>query len=219
MEAFRQPHDVHTCIAAALHDQPSAAVTAPQREAAKRVTYGILYGMAPSTLANLASLTTAQAAALVHTFQKRFPTAHRFCLSVVQSCRAHQAVRTILNRIRRLPDINSSDKSARGYAERQAVNTVVQGSAADVMKLAMLRVHEWSHGLQADTFRLVAQVHDELLLLIRDDWVNAYVPCLQREMTGAMDLCVPLAVKVSVGERWGSLQTYRAPDPVVPTAG
>ena len=208
IRAFGQPHDVHTCIAAVLHSCPPTAVTPEQREHAKRVTYGLLYGMAPAALSNITALSVQEAAQLTSTFKRSFAVSTAFCQTVVKSCRAQKLVRTILNRIRRLPNIDHANAAARSYAERQAVNTVVQGSAADVIKLAMIGVDRWCAQLPPGGIRMVAQVHDELLFIIADDCLAEYVPRLRSIMNNAMQLRIGLSVKVSVGQRWGSMKPY-----------
>eukprot|EP01012_Entosiphon_sulcatum_P063108 TRINITY_DN9007_c0_g1_i1.p1 TRINITY_DN9007_c0_g1~~TRINITY_DN9007_c0_g1_i1.p1 ORF type:complete len:1089 (-),score=151.07 TRINITY_DN9007_c0_g1_i1:17-3283(-) len=221
LEALNSNQDVHTSVASRLHNKPAEAVTPAEREAAKRIVYGIVYGIGAQAISTMTDLSLPQAQQLCQSFRRAFPKLTAYFNAVQTECRMTGHVRTILNRVRHLPDITTPDSSKRSYAERQAVNTVVQGSAADCIKLAMVAVHQFVSEQNAldgggDPWRpprlqLISQVHDELIFLVADELVDTYIPEICKMMTSALHLRVTLGVKASVGKSWGELRTWKRP--------
>nr|BBU67627.1 putative mitochondrial DNA polymerase [Peranema sp. FAL010] len=211
LDALKGKGDVLRRIAANLYKKPVSEVSDKEREAAKRVTYGMIYGIGVNTLAQMTSLGHEGASRLMKEFRSNFPDSKRYCDSLIRECRKNRYVITEMKRIRRLPDINETNNQKKKYAERQAVNTVVQGSAADCIKNAMINIHRLLKGIPKEEVKLICQVHDELIFLMRDDCIDKYVPSLQKAMTESMKLKVDLSVKVKVGKCWGKLDNYQPP--------
>lgn len=194
--------DIHRRIAARIFNIPFAQVTSDQRSAAKRVVFGVTYGMGPKALAAQIDRPVAEARAIMGDFKRSFPGIDRFVGEVHSRCRASGGtVATILNRIRHLPDINTAAPQRRALAERQAFNTVIQGSAADIVKKAMVDVQALLDR-EAAAFAgvvLLSQVHDELIFACPAATVAAVAPRLRATMETCVSLKVPLIVKVSSG--------------------
>lgn len=200
-EAFLKGRDVHVFVASRLYDAPEERVTDRMRHVAKGVGYSLIYGKTPFSLARDLKIPAAEATALIEGFFQRFARVRAFREEILTKARVEGRVRTILGRIRRVPDINAASRGAREAAERMAVNAVVQGSAADLMKKAMVGAHR-ALARAAPGARLLAQIHDELLLDVPVAEVDAAREAVVREMEGALTLGVPLAVNVGTGANW-----------------
>ena len=220
--------DVFRGIAATWLKCAPEEVQAEQRNNAKQVVYSILYGQGVKGLANqLEGTSTERASSMVHSFFKTFPELQKFTKSVVSQCHKLGYVETICGRRRLLPDIHSSEPQKRAAAERQAVNTLCQGSAADLMKCAMISIRERllcdfppasinRAGVgQVDLtpippIRLVLQIHDELMFEVPDQdpvALQAAIATIRTELEAAFLLAVPLKVVIKQGRRWGSMET------------
>jgi len=218
--------DVFRGIAATWLKCKPEVVTSEQRNDAKQVCYSILYGQGARSLSNhLNGASSETASGMIRSFYAAFPELKKFTDSVVAQCRKVGYIETICGRRRFLPDIKSQDGSKRGAAERQAVNTLCQGSAADLIKCAMISIRERllrdfppapiNHALvgQVDLtpippVRLVLQVHDELMFEVPDRdpvALQAVVAAIRTEMEAAFQLRVPLKVHMQQGPRWGSM--------------
>ena len=210
-EAFRRGEDVHATTAAAVFDVPLEEVTEEQRQLAKAVNFGIVYGMSASGLARRLGLTEGEAEQFMRAYFQRFAEVQAFREELIRRAREQGGAETLLGRRRPLPEINSDDWAARSEAERQALNTPIQGSAADLIKLAMVRVHERlrAGGLQA---RMVLQVHDELLLEVPEDELERVVALVVHEMEQVHSLDVPLIVDAKVGRNWLEMEEVGRPD-------
>lgn len=200
-EAFAAGEDIHRETAARIFDVPTADVTSEQRSRAKAVNYGLIYGMGPRRLARDAGIPVADAEAFISRYFSRFPGVQRYIDSVLQAARAEGGVRTILGRWRPIPEIASSEGGVRQAAERAAMNTPIQGSAADLMKVAMIKVHE-NLAAYGDEASLLLQVHDELVLEVAEEAVEPVCAMVRSTMEDAMDLRVPLKADVGVGRTW-----------------
>jgi DNA polymerase-1 len=204
--------DIHRRIAASVFRKSFDAVTAHERSNAKRVVFGVLYGMGVATLAASLGEPVDFAAQLQRKFRDAFPRIDELAAAVRERCRVEGCVRTLLHRRRPLPDLTSTNQQKRAAAARQAFNTVIQGSAADVVRKAMADVH--TQILQALPLHdsggvfLLCQVHDELIFSIRSDLVPTLIPRIKAAMENAMRLQVPLPVKVSVGSSLGELEAW-----------
>ena len=210
--AFHRGEDVHVTTAAAVFGAPLEEVTEEQRQLAKAVNFGLMYGMIARGLAQRRGLSESEAEAFMQAYFQRFVGVQAFREELIRRAREHGGAETLLGRQRPLPAINSDNWGARSEAERQALNTPIQGSAADLIKLAMVRVHERlrAEGLQA---RMVLQVHDELLLEVPEDELKQVTALVAQEMEQVYPLDVPLTVDVKVGRNWLEMKEVERADP------
>ncbi len=205
VDAFARGEDVHATTASAVYGAPLDAVDAEMRRVAKAVNFGIIYGQGAFGLSQAIGIPQAEARTFIDTYFERFAAVPAFVEATIEEGRERGYVSTIMGRRRYLPDLNSRNRNAKNAAERTAVNSVIQGSAADVIKLAMIAIAARleSEGLAA---RMLVQVHDELLFEIPPAEVARVSALVEEEMRGAMGLRVPLEVDVSTGENWGALK-------------
>ena len=203
-EAFHRDEDIHTAVAAEVFGLPATQVTPEMRRKAKAVNFGVIYGQTPFGLAKQLRISKEEAAAFIDAYFARYPGIDRFLLGVLQECRRQGFVRTILGRKRRISGVRENPTRQRNLPERTAINTVVQGSAADLIKLAMIRVRNALReaGLAA---RMILQVHDELVFECPADEVSPTAGIVRQEMESVMKLNVPLKVDVGVGPNWNDM--------------
>ena len=205
LEAFQRDVDIHARTAALLYDVPLEAVNAEQRRSAKTVNFGLLYGMGPQKLAQELKLSTAEAKDFIQRYFSRLGGVKEFYERIEADAKAHGAVTTLAGRRRLLPDIHSQNRQHFALARRQAINTVIQGSAADIVKLAMPAVFH-DPELARMQAALVLQVHDELLLEAPREHAQAAgerAAALMRSVRpGGRELCVPLLVDWGYGANW-----------------
>jgi DNA polymerase-1 len=200
-EAFAAGADVHGETAAGLFGIPSEEVTPLERSIAKAVNFGIIYGQSAFGLAQALRIPRREAGEYIATYKERFPEIEEYRVSTLEAAREKGYVETLLGRRRPVPDLGSGNYNARAAAERIAINTPVQGSAADLIKKAMIAV---DRRLQ-DEFPgqlLLLQVHDELLLEVDEDRVDDVAEMVSHEMATAIELAVPLVVDVGRGRNW-----------------
>lgn len=203
--------DVHRRIAALVFRKPFADVTKEERTKAKRVVFGVLYGMGPRNLAAQLNCTFDHAVDIQNAFKNAFPQIDRYHNRVLSQCRQDNgSVRTLTGRLRLLPEINDGQNMARrSLAERQAFNTVIQGSAADIVKRAMVAVHrDLLTCPDAADVRLHCQIHDELVFSVPTRHLRWVIPRVEHCMTTCVQLSVPLNVVVNVGPNLGNLQVW-----------
>ena len=207
LEAFRNGEDIHARTAALVYDLPSDQVSPDQRRNAKTINFGLIYGMGAQKLAQELKISTTQAKDFIARYFERLQGLKEFYEGVEASARKHGFVTTLGGRRRLLPDINSASGQAAALARRQAINTVIQGSAADIIKLAMLAVARDERLRELDA-RLLLQVHDELLLEVPADAAEeagALVARLMQDVCPAgKELSVPLLVDWGTGHDWGA---------------
>jgi DNA polymerase-1 len=199
--AFRENADVHTRTASVLFNVPPAEVTREQRTQAKAVNFGVLYGMGPMRLARDLKLPRKVATQFIEDYFVRQPGVAQYLKDTVEAAEKSGEVRTLLGRRRLVPDLHSRNRGSREAAKRVAVNTPIQGSAADLIKLAMIRVD----AILAETFpkaRLLLQVHDELLLEVPEAETEAVAAMVKREMEHVYPLEVPLLAEARHGKNW-----------------
>jgi DNA polymerase-1 len=201
VSAFRDDADVHRRTAARILGVAPDDVSGDMRSRAKTVNFGIVYGMGARGLAQSLGIEVAEAKSFIDDYFDSYPGVKRFIDDTVEKARKHKAVDTLLGRVRQLPDIDSSNGRARSFSERVAVNTPVQGTAADIIKLAMIDVDRTirDRGLKA---RMILQVHDELLFDLPEEELEAMQEIVRSCMEGAMRLDVPLKVDMGVGANW-----------------
>ena len=207
LEAFRNGEDIHARTAALVYDLPPDQVSPDQRRNAKTINFGLIYGMGAQKLAQELKISTTQAKDFIARYFERLQGLKEFYEGVEASARKHGFVTTLGGRRRLLPDINSASGQAAALARRQAINTVIQGSAADIIKLAMLAVARDERLRELDA-RLLLQVHDELLLEVPADAAEeagALVARLMQDVCPAgKELSVPLLVDWGTGHDWGA---------------
>lgn len=201
VEAFMEGADVHTRTAALLFEVPDDQVTREMRTQAKAVNFGVLYGMGPMRLARDLKIPRRQASTFIDDYFARQPAVKTFIDEVMERARSEGMVRTLMGRLRRIQDLDAKSRAARAAAERIARNTPIQGSAADLIKLAMLRV-DADLRERFPTARLVLQVHDELLVEAEADQAQDAAELVQRQMQNAFPLEVPLVAEPHIGETW-----------------
>ena len=201
--AFERDEDVHATTAAAIFGIALDAVTYEQRNMAKAINFGLMYGMSAYGLAARTNLTRDEASAFIEAYFTRFAAVHRYLENTKALARERGYVETIMGRRRYFPELTrqATNQAVRGGAERAAVNMPIQGSAADVLKVAMIRLHE---RLQSGTLdaHMILQVHDELVLEVAEADLEPARELLAETMSNAVQLRVPLKVDVSVGKNW-----------------
>lgn len=206
VHAFRSGADIHTETAAAIFGVPPAEVSPEMRARAKTVNFAVLYGQGPVALGKQLGISREEAAAFIENYFRARPGVRRYIDEITATARAQGYVETLLGRKRPLPEIASSDGRVASYAERAAVNTPIQGTAADIIKLAMIALEP---RLQVETPRshMLLQVHDELVVEAPEGESEKVVALLRDVMESAYELNVPLVVDVAVGTNWRDLQT------------
>ncbi|MCU0688252.1 MAG: DNA polymerase I [Phycisphaerales bacterium] len=201
IEAFEQGADIHAAVAAQIHNVPLEKVTKDQRSGAKMVNFGIVYGVTPYGLARRLGCSTSEAEAIITGYKKRFAGITTFLQECVDHAQRHGYVETMLKRRRPIPEIDSTNPSRRAFAERTAINTVVQGSAADLIKLAMIDLHARRNGELAGS-RMLLQIHDELVFESPQDDATRVREVIVSRMEAAMRLSVPLKVDATISANW-----------------
>jgi DNA polymerase-1 len=201
LAAFAEDRDVHQATAAEVLGIPLAAVTSEQRRSMKAVNFGLIYGMSAFGLARQLSISRGEAQKYVDLYFARYPGVKRYMDETRQKARDVGYVETIFGRRLYLPEILSRNQGLRQSAERQAINAPMQGTAADIIKRAMIDVDAWLQTSRAPA-RLIMQVHDELVLEVADEAVETLVQQLRQHMARAATLTVPLKVDVGIGRNW-----------------
>ena len=201
VDAFRSGEDFHTVTAAHVFSVPVEEVTPAMRRAAKAVNFGIVYGISPFSLSQDLGVTVAEAKAYMGAYFHRFPGVKAYMDQVVERARADGYVETPMHRRRALPEIKSSNHNMRSFGERVALNMPIQGTAADIIKLAMVRVHRQLKEAALEA-RLIMQVHDELIVECPEAEADRVKAILVREMEGAWPLSVPLIAEAHSGKSW-----------------
>jgi DNA polymerase-1 len=206
IEAFRRGMDIHTAVAAEVFGVPASEVTKEQRGTAKMVNFGIVYGVTAFGLARRlgAGTSTDRAARIIADYKARFARIDAFLDSCVEFARQHGYVETVLKRRRAVPQVHSRNPQERALGERVAINTVVQGSAADLIKVAMVDLHRALRAEHPST-RMLLQIHDELVFEVPEESIDAVQRVVVDRMTSAMQLAVPLIVETAVGRTWSEV--------------
>lgn len=198
---FERDEDVHTITAAEIFNIAPDLVTAEMRRLAKVINFGVIYGMSAFGLARELGVSPGVAQAYIDNYFQKYQGVRNYIEQALTLARENGYVRTLFNRRRYIPDILSSNRNIRQVAERMAINAPIQGTAADLIKLAMIRIYGRLKEL-ASKARLVLQIHDELLLEVPEDEVAEIKEMVKKEMEGVLELTVPLKVKVSLGKNW-----------------
>ncbi|WP_166920745.1 DNA polymerase I [Flavobacterium poyangense] len=201
IKAFQNGEDIHKATAAKVFDVPLDEVSREQRSNAKTVNFGIIYGVSAFGLSNQTSLSRSESAALIEAYYKTYPKLRSYISEQIEFAREKGYVQTILGRRRYLKDINSANAVVRSAAERNAVNAPIQGSAADVIKIAMINIHK---RLTDENWKskMLLQVHDELVFDVHNDELEKIQPMIKHEMENAFVMAVPLEVELGLGKDW-----------------
>jgi DNA polymerase-1 len=201
IESFKRGEDIHASTAARVFKVPLEEVTREQRSNAKTVNFGIIYGVSAFGLSNQTSLSRTEAKELIDTYYETYPRLRTYISEQIDFAREHGYVQTVLGRRRYLKDINGSNAVVRGAAERNAVNAPIQGSAADIIKIAMIRIYEKLREKEYRT-KMLLQVHDELVFDVYKPETEEVSKLIRTEMEQAYQLSVPLVVDIGVGDNW-----------------
>jgi len=205
VEAFRRGDDIHTLTASQVFGVPPLMVTDENRRAAKVVNFGIVYGLSPFGLSQNLGIEPSEAKKFIDAYFERYSGVRAFIDTTLEQARSDGKVKTLFGRIRPIPDINSKNSNQRGFAERTAVNTPLQGTAADLIKLAMIRIDGeiQKRGLKS---RMTLQVHDELVFEVPESEVDGMKKLVREQMENVRELEVPLLVEIGVGSNWRDLE-------------
>ncbi|RLD27228.1 MAG: DNA polymerase I, partial [Bacteroidetes bacterium] len=201
INAFKNGEDIHVSTASKVFGVPLNEVTREQRSNAKTVNFGIIYGVSAFGLSNQTDLSRTEAKALIETYYQTYPKLRNFISKQIDFARDNGYVQTVLGRRRYLKDINSLNAVVRGAAERNAVNAPIQGSAADIIKIAMINIHSKLETGNLKT-KMILQVHDELVFDVFKPELEKVKALIKAEMENAYKLSVPLDVDLDIGDNW-----------------
>ncbi len=201
INAFKNNEDIHAVTASQVFNIPLDEVTSEQRSKAKTINFGIVYGMGEFSLAQDLKIPVSEAKLYMQSYLGKYHGVREYMDRIKKQAAQEGSVKTLLNRIRRIPELSSSNHNIRAFGERVALNTPIQGTAADIIKLAMVRVYNRlkNEGLSS---KLILQVHDELIVEAANDEIEEVKKILKEEMENAMQLNVPLTVDMSTGKNW-----------------
>jgi DNA polymerase I len=205
VEAFRRGDDIHTLTASQVFGVPPLMVTSDHRRQAKVVNFGIVYGLSAFGLSQQLGIEPGEAKRFIEAYFEKYHGVRAFIDKTLEQARRDQKVKTLFGRVRPIPDINSRNVNQRGFAERTAVNTPLQGTAADLIKLAMIRI-DADLAERGMASRMTLQVHDELVFEVPESEVEAVSRLVKEEMENAHPLSVPLVVEIGVGKNWRDLR-------------
>ena len=201
IEAFKNRFDIHTSTASKVFHTPMDEVTKDQRSAAKAINFGILYGQSAFGLSQSLNISRTEAKGIIDSYFEQFSALKKYMDSIVHEARENGYVETLSKRRRYLPDINSANAVVRGFAERNAVNAPIQGSAADIIKMAMVKVQEEMKKRKLQS-KMILQVHDELVFDVLKSEIEEMKVLVKDAMENAVDIGVPTEVQVDLGDNW-----------------
>ena len=204
--AFELDHDIHSVVAARIFGVAESSVDGAMRRVAKTVNFGVLYGLSAYGLANRLGITQTEAAAFIEAYFREYAGVDQFITQLLEEAQRSGRVETILGRRRPINGIKNTTGRSRNLAERTAINTVIQGSAADLIKMAMIKIDERlrKDGLKS---RMLLQIHDELVFEAPEDEIASLAKLVNLEMTTALELKVPLKVDLAAGLNWLDVET------------
>jgi DNA polymerase-1 len=205
VEAYRKGDDIHTLTASQVFGVPPLMVTGDHRRQAKVVNFGIVYGLSPFGLSQNLGIDTSEAKQFISAYFEKYKGVRTFIDKTLEEARREQKVKTLFGRVRPIPDINSKNANLRGFAERTAVNTPLQGTAADLIKMAMIRIDATIRERKLKS-RMTLQVHDELVFEVPEAEVDSMKALVRGQMENVHPLTVPLLVELGVGKNWRDLE-------------
>ncbi len=201
IEAFREGRDIHMTTASRIFGVPLEEVTSDMRRKAKTANFGIIYGISAFGLSERLEIPRKEAAAIIEAYFKEFPAVKKYMDRVISEAKEREYVETLFGRRRYLRDINSRNMTMRGFAERNAINAPIQGTAADIIKIAMINIHDWMNKNNLKS-KMILQVHDELVFDAHRDELEFVKENIIKMMQNAATLEVPLIVDAGVGNNW-----------------
>ncbi len=202
LTAFAEGKDIHKATAAEVFGVALDAVTSDMRRSAKAINFGLIYGMSAFGLAKQLGIGRVEAQKYMDLYFERYPGVLEYMERTRQQAEAQGYVETLFGRRLYLPDIKSRNAGLRKAAERAAINAPMQGTAADIIKRAMINVDGWIRGIEDQSIRMLMQVHDELVFEIREEKLGEYIALIKEKMSGAAELHVPLVVEAGTGDNW-----------------
>ncbi|MFM5869591.1 DNA polymerase I [Aeromonas caviae] len=202
LTAFAEGKDIHKATAAEVFGVALDAVTSDMRRSAKAINFGLIYGMSAFGLAKQLGIGRAEAQKYMDLYFERYPGVLEYMERTRQQADAQGYVETLFGRRLYLPDIKSRNAGLRKAAERAAINAPMQGTAADIIKRAMINVDGWIRGIEDESIRMLMQVHDELVFEIREEKLEEYIALIKEKMSAAAELHVPLVVEAGTGDNW-----------------
>lgn len=202
LTAFAEGKDIHKATAAEVFGVELDAVTTDMRRSAKAINFGLIYGMSAFGLAKQLGIGRAEAQKYMDLYFERYPGVLEYMERTRQQAEAQGYVETLFGRRLYLPDIKSRNAGLRKAAERAAINAPMQGTAADIIKRAMINVDGWIRGIEDESIRMLMQVHDELVFEIREEKLEEYIAIIKEKMSAAAELDVPLVVEAGTGDNW-----------------
>jgi DNA polymerase-1 len=200
-EAFEKGEDIHASTAALVFDVPVEAVLPEQRRVAKIVNFGIMYGAGPYRMSTELGITVEEGKKLINNYFSKYPGINEYIIKTLEFARKHKYVSTLMGRKRYLADIDSANRNLRDASERVAINMPIQGTAADMIKIAMIRIQDRLSRELPDVM-MILQIHDELVFELPQEQVSQARDIIVEEMEQALKLSVPIVVDVGVGESW-----------------
>ena len=204
---FQRGEDIHTSTASEIFATPQEKVTKEMRSLAKTISFGVLYGMGATAFAERAGITRKQAKEFIEKYFTEFQGIAQFVQNTKQKARDDNFVETLFGRKRFLPEIDSLDPRLRAQAERMAVNLPIQGTAADIIKMAMVDIARKK--ILDNNCRLILQIHDELLFEVKEEVVADKVRKIKKAMENAVVINPPMKVKIETGQNWGELMPVK----------
>jgi DNA polymerase-1 len=204
VKSFIEDMDIHARTASLVYGVPADMVSADMRRTAKTINFGIIYGMSPFGLSRALGIDTKKASEFIKTYFEKYPGVKKYMEEIIESARSHGYVKTILDRRRYIPNIKSNNKNIRESAERIAINTPIQGSSADIIKLAMKNIY--GNLLNDNDCKMLLQVHDELLFEAKSEKIGFYVKIIKDIMENSYKINVPLRVNISLGANWEEIE-------------
>ncbi len=201
IEAFNQNIDIHTQTATLIFNVKKEDVTPSMRRMAKTVNFGIVYGQTEFGLASQLNITRKEASEFMKTYFASFPSIHQYMNELIEFCQQHGYVKTLFNRRRAIPEINDKNFMTREFGKRAAMNAPIQGSAADLIKIAMIKVYNRMKKEKVES-KMLLQIHDELIFLVPNHEMDFMIQLVKEEMENAMELKVPLLASVEHGKSW-----------------
>ena len=199
--AFKEGRDIHATTASKVFNVPMEEMNSDVRRKAKAVNFGLIYGISAFGLAQNINISRGEAAEIIDAYFTEFPGIKKYMDDQINFAREHGYVETILGRRRYLRDINSKNQTQRGFAERNAINAPIQGSAADMIKVAMINIHDWMKKEKLKS-KMIMQVHDELVFDAHKDEIDKLQSHVIKLMQEAIALDVPMDVEVGIGDNW-----------------
>jgi len=207
-EAFQAQHDIHRYTGSLLFKVGEDEIDSSQRDIAKRVNFAILYGMSPFGLSKELKVSTEEAESFITEYFARYPKVKVFIDKINEQAQKDGFVRTILGRKRYLPDFNSPQLQLREFARRQAINTPIQGSCADLIKIAMIKIYQELKKRKLKT-KMIIQIHDELVFDVPKEELKEVKDIIKLNMEQSLELSVPIKVNIKYGNNWAQVQEFK----------